>query len=353
MSNRGYLPQLDALRAFAVAGVIWSHWTPALYHFGLPWAAGVQLFFVLSGFLITGLLLDARATLAATATSREKGRLIRNFYARRFLRLCPLFYGILVLGLILNLGTLRQTYPWHFSYLSNYAFIRQGGWDGWISHFWTLAVEEQFYLFWPLLVLAVPLRHMAGWFLGVALVGFLFRCAGAMLFPQVALFEIATPAQMDNLALGALLAWLTRNPHAGWVALRSRRRWILLGLVGLWVALGWMPWVRMAGVLRGTVLGLIFFCVVQAVAEQPSGPIGRLLWNPVLRYLGRISYGIYLWHNFADYPARLTFNSAPWLAELPHSLPVAKAAWTLGLAAASWHLLERPINSLKRHFPYG
>jgi peptidoglycan/LPS O-acetylase OafA/YrhL len=105
-----HMPQLDGLRTLAVAAVIWSHWVPA-YQFGFEWGLmGVNLFFVLSGFLITGILLDSRA-----GAERPGGRwfAIRQFYARRVLRIFPLFYMTLALLVLLNIRPVRQTLVWH------------------------------------------------------------------------------------------------------------------------------------------------------------------------------------------------------------------------------------------------
>ena len=137
-----HMPQLDGLRTLAVAAVIWSHWVPP-YQFGFEWGVmGVNLFFVLSGFLITGILLDSRA---GAVRPGDRWFAIRQFYTRRVLRIFPLFYMTLALLVLVNVRPVRQTFLWHVCYLSNVYFFRQGAWIGQISHFWSLAVEEQFY----------------------------------------------------------------------------------------------------------------------------------------------------------------------------------------------------------------
>jgi len=121
------MPQLDGLRTLAVAGVAWSHWMGSRYQFGFEWGyMGVTLFFVLSGFLITGILLDSRAGAAGRA-----GRwfAIRQFYARRVLRIFPLFYMTLVLLLLCGVRPIRQSFFWHLGYLSNVYFFGSGTWQ--------------------------------------------------------------------------------------------------------------------------------------------------------------------------------------------------------------------------------
>ena len=148
--------QLDALRGIAVAAVAYSHWIAPRYQFGIRWGtAGVTLFFVLSGYLISGILLDCR-------TQSDRPFALRSFYARRFLRIFPLYDLVLLILFAVNLPPVRQTIFWHLTYLSNFYFLHHGGWHGPISIFWTLAVEEQFYLFWPAILLFVPNRAVPG-----------------------------------------------------------------------------------------------------------------------------------------------------------------------------------------------
>src|SRR6188474_573227 len=158
-ASKPRMPQLDGLRTLAVTAVAVSHWTPDFLVGIVPWGTGVQLFFVLSGFLITGILLRSRPTDHGVPLSNA----LRVFYARRFLRIFPLYYGVLVLCLLLGAGTIYQTWPWHFSYVTNFYYWRYGHGDE-VSdpflHFWSLSVEEQFYLMWPLIVLVASPRTL-------------------------------------------------------------------------------------------------------------------------------------------------------------------------------------------------
>jgi peptidoglycan/LPS O-acetylase OafA/YrhL len=145
------MPQLDGLRCLAVLIVIWSHWSPkytSLFGIHLGFY-GVQMFFVLSGFLITGILFDA----AGDDPSRNIGGFVlRQFYIRRFLRIFPLYYAVLVMVVLINVDTFRTTWPWHAAYLSNVHFWMVGSRGDFGGHLWSLSVEEQFYLFWPILM---------------------------------------------------------------------------------------------------------------------------------------------------------------------------------------------------------
>lgn len=173
-----YMPQLDGLRAVAVGAVLVHHLLnksllPApLAH--IPWGfAGVRLFFVLSGFLITGILLRARIDADRAGTSPLW--VIRQFYARRFLRIFPLYYFVIFAGAIINLPPIREEFWWLVSYLFNFRIASLGWFPENVAHFWILAVEEQFYLFWPLLMLFAPRWSLLWLSLTMVAIGPVFR----------------------------------------------------------------------------------------------------------------------------------------------------------------------------------
>ena len=270
------MPQLDGLRALAVAGVAWHHWAPPRYHYGLPWGSGVSLFFVLSGFLITGLLLDARAAAAASAES-SPFRVWRNFYARRALRLFPLYYVVLAAVTAGGIVRLDEDFAWHFFYATNYYVIGRGEWIGFPSHLWTLAVEEQFYLGWPLLVLLVPLRRMLASLLLVTLTGLLFGFVASVWFADVTMLGLATPAQFFTLGLGATVAWLVRNPVTWWNWIVRHRAGMLAILAAAWSGLLFLPRGPISGNASGLLLGGIFALMVLGAAKGYAGWVGRAL----------------------------------------------------------------------------
>lgn len=353
MPLRDHMPQLDVLRAFAVLAVVWSHWGPASWQGGLPWGLiGVQIFFVLSGFLITGILLDAKEGVESPGGGLTRGQVMRHFYMRRALRLVPAYYVVLTLALVANVGTLRSCYPWHFAYLSNWFFIRHGGWDRALSPFWTLAVEEQFYLCWPLVVLWVGRRALPRVFLIVLLAGVSYRVAGAWFMADVPLYWVATPGQVHALALGALLAWWTRQPPRWWQTYRAYRIPLATGLLAA-AALAHFCVPGEFGTLgRELALAGVFGIMIQAAPEVRDGAMGWLLHQPVLRHIGKISYGIYLWHDFSARPAAWLADRLPLGLQSPWALFAARAAFTLGVVWLSWYGLEQPAMRLKRRFAY-
>src|SRR5262249_9634937 len=137
----------------AVIGVMYHHFYERAG--GVGWAAlGVRLFFVLSGFLITGILLRCRDLAAASSGGRS--RQLRLFYARRALRILPLAYVVVLAATFVNLPGMQETLPWHLRYTSNISFALHRDSSALSGHFWSLAVEEQFYLVWPCLILFLP-----------------------------------------------------------------------------------------------------------------------------------------------------------------------------------------------------
>jgi len=327
--------QLDALRAFAILPVLYAHFWNEDSWVG---SAGVFLFFVLSGYLITGILLR----------SRTKPSALQNFYLRRALRIAPIYYVTLGFAWLLHLPDFRQTFLWHFFYLTNVLFTLNNNWSPWYTdHLWTLSVEEQFYLVWPFLILFLPFKAIkpvvwstiiasivyqvgAYWFLGVN-----------ALAPAVLVFS-----QLDKLGLGALLAleearlgfprFLTK---AGWVAFV-----IFLGLEALPInhRLAWVL------VLRAELLIVTFAALIAAASSGIHGPAGAILNSRIVRYVGRISYGIYLFHLFLwvvtiKVLARL---SLPFLGPGSRCF-IVMSAMSIGAAAISWHFFEQPLNRLK------
>lgn len=201
--------QLDAVRAVAVLAVVVSHtFDPDRHAWAEYGAFGVQLFFVISGFLITGILIDARRD--ATAAGQPMGAVMRAFYARRILRILPIYYLTLVVAAVIGVEGMRETFGWNLAYLSNWQIAFDGQW-GVATHIWSLAVEEHFYLLWPLVVLFAP-RRILPWAVGAMLV--VAVATRAVLTISTDMWSdgitILTPAVLDTLGLGALLALMWR-----------------------------------------------------------------------------------------------------------------------------------------------
>jgi peptidoglycan/LPS O-acetylase OafA/YrhL len=314
---------------------------------------GVDLFFVLSGFLITRILL----------TSRDHDSYFQSFFARRALRILPLYYvTLLVVFALVKIGVLAGAFdaaPYFAIYLQNW--LRLDG-DHYrvklLAHFWSLAIEEQFYLVWPVIVRVVSVRVLP-WVCTAVVVGATLARLGLIatgtLEPRVVYFLTLTRA--DALALGGLLACAA-------VSARGRRWAAALWLPSLLVSAGviaacWWRHGRFLSEDAGTAVWgllaveLLFAAVLVATLMSPTTAWGAMLRRPALSAIGRISYGAYVLH----WPVMVLMTKAWTLGRhvsyVPNQLVWCCATFgvTFAVAAISYRLLEAPLLALKRRFP--
>jgi len=320
---------------------------------------GVTLFFVLSGFLITGILLD---------TQHERGH-FRRFYLRRTLRIAPLYYGVLLVAfVVLPLAgaapaPVRADAPqqvWLWTYLSNWV-LPFGIADHSFPHFWSLAVEEQFYLLWPLLTWRRSPHAVLRWGLALALLAPVVRAALLLGGGTPEMVYAWSPCRMDALALGGSAAAALRLPALA-AGVMARRRQLLAMAAAVFVAcvLGFhgLPRAEFAMQTLGySLLAVSFSLLVLALAcADLAGDVqpAVALWRAApLRVLARYSYGIYIVHKpLADGMAPLMRS----LGERVLQSPAANATYfitglaaSLALATLSYHLYEQRFLALKAH----
>jgi peptidoglycan/LPS O-acetylase OafA/YrhL len=320
---------------------------------------GVDLFFVLSGFLITGILYDTKQEL----------RYFRTFYVRRTLRIFPLYYGVLfVVFILLPLATFGSLRPFaevseHQSWLWLYGTnIEQTACDAFLfssfNHFWSLAVEEHFYLVWPLVIFLCSRRVAIGVSL-VCIAGAIALRIGLALAGDyaVAIYTL-TLCRMDALSLGALLALTARGPGGA----QAVRPWAF-GVGGLSaLALGaiyvtgkyWIPRVEMLMALRHTFWPLFFVGVLMwSITVPPTSLLGRFWNSRILQFFGKYSYGLYVFHYLLLPLFRQWFPMQP-IVDATGSLFVARLVFiavstgaSVAVALLSWHLFEKHFLKLK------
>lgn len=352
----GYMPQLDSLRSLAVVLVVIYHWFPT--GVGVNWlpngTIGVMIFFVISGFLITRILLGSRNRLQQ-GPGNSLGLTYRNFFIRRALRIFPLYYLTItaVYLFIPQVSDIGQHPAYYYLYGSNILLHQTGNWADILSPFWTLGVEEQLYLVWPWVVFLLPRAQFRWAILSLLLLGILFRGYG---YSRGDLDGVLMPANADSFGLGAFWAYLVVE-QPGQVAglLKKLPLMAVLALVAL-TGLLLLPGNDLLVVLfqRFVISVLALYLVVHATIGF-SGPIGVVLNSQPLQYIGRISYGIYVFHMLV--PTYLTPFA---LRVIQHLLPsislnatthrLASAALLLLVASASWFIFEKPINNLKQYF---
>lgn len=366
------IPGLDGLRGIAVLWVIWhnvfgdfplsSFFIKLVALFTNMGWLGVQLFFVLSGFLITGILLDEKRNLGITV----KGKLAK-FYWRRSLRIFPIYYFVLIVSFILlpllgisfaTVDTAREHQIWYWTYLINWAQPLQE--TGGLTHFWSLAIEEQFYLAWPFVVILLVDKNILRVIFFLILSALIFR-VGMMLVDPVLYDDVAymfTVARWDSLAFGALLAYMVRDAELfQWLSnhylkLLGASIFLVLGLIGVTQNFNSTP--VGIGVINQTVAALLFAALIcYLLFQDQSSWLTKVLSWSWLSLIGKYSYALYVFHMPVRDLWRAYYGLDPANYEgigivLAGGLNVvAVFIATFILSALSWKLIESPILGFK------
>jgi peptidoglycan/LPS O-acetylase OafA/YrhL len=385
---RPHLPALDGVRGLAVVLVVASHAMRIVPKTGqgldqMAWETlaagwiGVDLFFVLSGFLITGILLDAK---------RKPDGYFANFYARRILRIAPLYYGFLTiyffvlphipLPVFRSMALPADVRPMLWFYLYNLWGAIHQGMHANVGVFWSLCIEEHFYLLWPAIVLMLERRQLMRVCLVVAGLSFVCRLAVVTWFPNDHAAYLMTPCRLDGLCGGAFAAAAMRDPRDA-RRLIGMSKWLVpaAGAFVLGMATGQRHFLdnidfhgaNLPGVdstvvlcLGLTALAVLFTgAIVLTVNTGPGDLLQRAFRNRLLRTFGLYSYAIYVLH-----PLIVTLLRAL-LAGLNIDMPtspmgalaarlgivVTVLTFALGAGFLSYHLFEKHFLALKRYFP--
>ncbi|OLB40366.1 MAG: hypothetical protein AUH11_01905 [Acidobacteria bacterium 13_2_20CM_57_17] len=353
----GYVPQFDGLRGVAVLMVLIGHsgFLERLPHAGMLEYArfSVDSYFVLSGFLITGILLD----------SKGSEHYFRNFYARRAVRIWPLYYLVLFLVFVVEplfVPAMRTTVGSIWLAFAFYVqnLIYHDAYPFGLAATWSLAVEEQFYITWPLLIFLLKKRTLTIVLFSLFVVSLSLRLAFYFRGAESGLVHQYTFSRLDAITFGSLAALWLRSPSCTLVRWRTRSYQLLfVGTAGTLLARIVLH--RNSSVVGYTFLGLLYTGLIGLllVSDIRSSLLGRSFSARWLRYMGRISYGIYLLH----YPLFILWARFINSGNLFPTNPVARNLLAFGgqiliatvAGSISWYFFEEPILRLKERFPSG
>lgn len=353
-----YIPALDGLRGMAILLVMAYHCFPFLYT-KLGWI-GVDLFFVLSGFLITGILLD---------TKGEKGY-YRNFIIRRILRIFPLYYLVLFIVFallpIFGLSKIRgenfafyvNNQAWFWTYMQNWLYSIHGfPANHLLVHFWSLAVEEQFYLFWPILIALTSRKYLLPLFSTLIIISIIFRLKLGYLVGFTYTYPyLSTLSRMDALIVGATIAYLIRYSKN-----KLERITPYLSIFSFIAFTCCVVFIKSLNFLNlppsYTFLDLFFGCILLYSLSNRNNWIAGISKGRILKFFGKYSYGLYVYHYIIyEITAMFFFR-----VNEENGIPVTSASAKIGLGAgvvlisvlvslASYHFWEKPFLKLKKHF---
>jgi peptidoglycan/LPS O-acetylase OafA/YrhL len=321
---------------------------------------GVDLFFVLSGFLITGILLDTKGD----------PRYFSNFYIRRTLRIFPLYYGVLLVLFLMPQGILFRLDPallelrglqaWLWTYQTNFYLGSQETFSiPYLSHFWSLAIEEHFYLVWPLLIFILSRKAAMRLCVALGLFSLALRIGFAVQAPSILAAQLLTPCRLDALCAGGWFA-LSARGHDALTADRAVR-WLggcVVAILALSVGHVLMPRGDALMLPSRTFLLAVFFGLfIYAVPVHPVlSPLRSMLRTNWLRVLGKYSYGLYVFHGIVAYAIyRASLETVLVRAVGSHSVAAALqiafgVTVSVALAVASYELFERRFLMLKTRF---
>jgi peptidoglycan/LPS O-acetylase OafA/YrhL len=348
---KGRAMQLDGLRAIAMMAICWDHWRPAGWSRIFPFEVFLFLFLVLTGYLITGSLLRERER-HGDDTKPWRLEALKNYHLRRGLRIMAPYYIALFLGLLVGAPDLYEAFGWYFFHLSNLHMASMDYWPQGTNHFWSLALQQQFYLIWPFVIWFTPRKWLVVVMVLVTTVSPLARMCQDFFSQWWASPQLLTWMSLDYFGVGGLLAVAVN----GGISLRSRRLMCLSGLS--WVAYALIFTAHQQGLptwgLRGLQQSFLALGLCGVIAIGISGVSGHFKWvleNRAIQRVGQLSFGVYLFHNLAPL---LTGKLFWFLWDKPFTNPWGDfirislfAAVTWGLAEACWRWVETPLQTVR------
>jgi peptidoglycan/LPS O-acetylase OafA/YrhL len=289
-------PELDGLRAFGVAGVMWLHWAPKHWVGWFPFELGLFFFLTLTGYLITRSLLDDASRYPSTDPAwREMAFL--SFIKRRMARILLPCYAAMAFALVVGAPDIRAHPWWYVAHLSNFHIAFLEAWPSGTAHYWTLAIQVQFYLAWPWVVWLSPPKRRVSLMIAIASVAVLSRLVMDQWLPVIRHPEAIPFAALDYLSIGGLLAVLqSRGIDAGDGNL-GRAAWLAFGVYLVLYAFNESGHrVPVLWPVGQTCLAVAMIGLISASMKGIRGVTGVVLRSRPVQHIGKISYGLYLFH---------------------------------------------------------
>lgn len=364
-----YFEQLNGIRFFAVLLVLFDHWLIPINPFSFLGHLGVVIFFVLSGFLITRILFQ-NADDCRQNRSSIFVKIIRFMY-RRSLRIFPIYFLLLLIGLLFSLSNFKNVWPYLVFYLPNFYIMTKATWLGIWDHLWSLAVEEQYYLVFPYFILLLAPRRYPLLFIWMLLVGLgtrfgFYAFSSSEMQEQNWMWWYVNPfAALDCFGLGGILAYLFHYKSEYFHSLKRLKIGMFVSLIALIIFLNLaknsafahaniysIVLARFAGAL------FAFFLIALSIRKEPWF-LSKFFLMRWVSFLGQISYGIYLYHNvvmnyYHDEGNTIWFYLYNYLPNFHLELVnftiykfLISFLILVCLSSLSWFIIEQPINKYK------
>ncbi len=356
-----HIPQLDGVRGLAIFLVLLFHCYPFIAPARLGWL-GVDLFFVLSGFLITGILWD-------TKTHKDY---YKNFIVRRMVRIFPLYYTFLILFFFgipiftsIDISNFQNVQTWYWLYITNWLFVFElqdwiKGID--INHFWSLAIEEQFYLFWPFIIYSFSRRNILNIILGFVVMSFVLRLIYLYLGLEPISMYVSTFTRVDSLVIGACAALLLRDQKTKPILEKYLIKVFLFSgafIVFVIVLTRSTSPYSLPFITIGYTLNALFFIsiLLLTLTDFARGTFKKMGLLKPLQFLGKYSYALYVFHlplySYFDhrwYVYLMNLTEQHFLSRILSSSMVIML--TIVISLISWRVIEKPFLRVKKYFIY-
>ena len=344
--------------------VVVSHWIQGTNNPFNIGAIGVNIFFVLSGFLITQILLKDKQKIELLETNANKLSIIGKFTARRALRIFPIYYlllFILLKGRSFHPSTLNIDWPLYISYLQNFLFFfRQAASTSKLTPFWTLAVEEQFYIFWPWIIILSSKKYIIHVLSGGFIIGVLIQLYIYFFMGNNDFAYFLTPACIDAFCTGGILAFIIVYKNS------LNQYYIHIKFIGLFALIIFIisNLFKINFIIpQRTLVALITVWLLAKILTNKNKYFDYIMSNNIIMSIGKVSYGIYLFHNLVPINVQRLLDL---LKKYPNKIPLSNeivqissnqivfliicTVVLLTITYTSFYLIEKPILKLKKYF---